>query len=89
MYGNRDLAAYEDGRRDVERLVRRFVVAAATKGSKGMKQEKDGDEGAAREETGTTGEGAGGEEDGIMPKELAKAYLERLAGELRERAEAL
>ncbi|KAF2273578.1 leucine carboxyl methyltransferase 2 [Westerdykella ornata] len=50
VYGNRDLQAYETGRRDVEKIVRAF---------------RD------------------------VPSDLAKFYLERLAGEILEKAEAL
>ena len=48
VYGNRDLQAYEDGRRDLERIVRRF--------------------------------------DHDIPPVIAKAYLVRLADELKARA---
>ncbi len=48
VYGNRDLQAYEDGRRDLEKIVRRF--------------------------------------DHGIPPDIAKAYLDRLADELKMRA---
>ncbi|USP76084.1 tRNA wybutosine-synthesizing protein 4 [Curvularia clavata] len=50
VYGNRDLQAYENGRRDVEKIVRAF---------------KD------------------------MPTDVSRFYLERLAGEILERAQKL
>lgn len=50
VYGNRDLQAYENGRRDVEKIVRAF---------------RD------------------------IPTDVAKFYLERLAGEIQEKADKL
>lgn len=47
MYGNRDLQAYENGRKDVERIVQSFAG---------------------------------------LPADVGRFYLERLAGELTERA---
>lgn len=49
VYGNRDLQAYENGRKDVERIVRSFAG---------------------------------------LPADVGRFYLERLAGELAERARA-
>jgi tRNA wybutosine-synthesizing protein 4 len=49
IYGNRDLQPYEDGRRDLEKIVRRF--------------------------------------DHDVPADIARAYLHRLADELKARAE--
>ena len=72
VYGNRDLVAYEDGRRDVDKIARRFGSRAKELGRKG----------------GVKGEGHKGEAGG-MPKEIARAYLLRLADELRDRAETL
>lgn len=50
VYGNRDLAAYEDGRRDIEKMTARFTD---------------------------------------VPRDMAKAYLERLAHELMGKAREL
>ena len=68
VYGNRDLSAYEEGRRDLEKIVKRFS------GAKGK------------------GRAAGeveGEVEVEMPKDIAKAYMERLGQEILERAAAL
>lgn len=73
MYGNRDLAAYEEGRRDIEKIVRRFGGCAKSK-NKGNGNEEQADVAGTVEE---------------MPKDVAKAYLERLGTELLERAERL
>ena len=54
VYGNRDLAAYEDGRRDVEKIASRFTGA-----------------------------------DVDIPREMARAYLERLGHELIGKAREL
>lgn len=79
VYGNRDLGAYEDGRRDVDRIVRRFLTGPA---------HGKGDGGAVQREG--EGEGEGDMMNvNVIPKDIAKAYLERLADELRERAEKL
>jgi tRNA wybutosine-synthesizing protein 4 len=130
VYGNRDLAAYEEGRRDVDRIVRRFVrmpapkVKPAAKAKTGREQdpakgkerevvngepahkettiqngtsEIAAEEGAATEKSTINGNPGDGEEPsaipikGIesMPKDLAKAYLQRLAAEVLERAAEL
>lgn len=132
VYGNRDLAAYEDGRRDLDKIVRRFISNAtattSTNNSKwnsnptAAKPEAKPPTANGQQENGTTtaatqppSRGADGEEqnqtaasppqantytdtndngdeclfaEGI-PKALTKAYLERLADELRERADRL
>ena len=72
VYANRDLAAYVDGRRDLDKIARRFGSRSKDIGRKG------GAQGEAHDE-----------EAGGMPKEIAKAYLFRLADELRDRAETL
>ena len=74
VYGNRDLAAYEDGRRDVEKIVRRFVGSSISK----LNQKDDVEAQVGAEEPREA-----------MPKEIAKAYLERLGREILEKAEAL
>ena len=51
LYGNRDLRAYEDGRRDVDKIIRRF--------------------------------------DRSIPLDITKAYLVRLADEIRSSADAM
>lgn len=71
IYGNRDISAYEDGRRDLEKIVRRFLSTGAKK-----THGQDGQQG----ETNVF--------DGI-PKDMAKAYLERLADELKKKAAEL
>jgi tRNA wybutosine-synthesizing protein 4 len=50
VYGNRDLQAYENGRRDVEKIIRAF---------------RD------------------------VPDDMARFYLERLAGEIQDKADKL
>ena len=89
------MAAYEDGRRDVDRIVRRFVSQGAVHGSGGKNADAVAADEAGPDGGGGSGEGGGGGgaemgeiQDGI-PKAIAKAYLERLADELRERAEKL
>lgn len=116
VYGNRDLAAYEDGRRDVEKIVRRFVTATAAATSSRSRpngggengdtasgdRKKKGDEKLANDEsipstttTTTTSSSSAGTEPkpeldmGSIPKDVVKAYLERLASELQERADKL
>ncbi|EXJ84388.1 hypothetical protein A1O3_05055 [Capronia epimyces CBS 606.96] len=82
VYGNRDLAAYEDGRRDIDKIVRRFLSTSA----KGDAQSPE-----TRAAAGD-GNGAGHGRHGIpeaIPKAITKAYLDRLADELRDRAERL
>ncbi|KAK6384447.1 tRNA methyltransferase ppm2 [Exophiala oligosperma] len=87
VYGNRDLAAYEDGRRDLEKIVRRFISTNT--------QSKNHNQSSAAVDTpdATAANGRpGSPESGLaenIPKPMAKAYLERLADELRERAEKL
>lgn len=73
VYGNRDLAAYEDGRRDVDKMVRRFL--GPTGAEDGGLDPPD----ASATSTSTS----------AIPKPIARAYLERLADELRDRAEKI
>ena len=85
VYGNRDLGAYGEGRRDVERIVRRFTGGSGN--GKGKQNDGEGEErGAAAMEECSAGDLEGVNE---MPKDLAKAYLQRLGSELLERAEKL
>lgn len=108
VYGNRDLAAYEDGRRDLDKIVRRFISNSngTSRGSKpevktptpncpqenGTSQESstDMDKVQVSELTATS---SPNDDEAIfaegVPKALTKAYLERLADELRERADRL
>jgi len=76
VYGNRDFAAYEDGRRDVERIVQRFL--RVPKASNVQDQSEDLENGVTSMTM-----------DAAIPKVIAKAYLERLACELMQRAEEL
>ncbi len=79
IYGNRDLAAYENGRRDVEKIVGRFLATTPTKAN-----------GDASKTTGAVDTNEPAElEMNSIPKDIVKAYLERLAGELQERADKL
>ncbi|KIV93932.1 hypothetical protein, variant 1 [Exophiala mesophila] len=100
VYGNRDLAAYEDGRRDLEKIVRRFVSksGASHTGAANLKQNAEPTassvvNGAHDKDTiATTASPTDSDQvilSGEIPKSIAKAYLERLADELRERAEKL
>lgn len=149
VYGNRDLAAYEEGRRDIEKIVRRFKTVPAPKVKPAKKPRKEPAVAAREGQNGEivnssspstaptmaqTSEAANGDhvvcagdkeeaasaangdhpledrqdrqdqqEDeqpppppqipikGIeqMPKNIAKAYLERLAAEILEKAAAL
>jgi tRNA wybutosine-synthesizing protein 4 len=73
VYGNRDLAAYEDGRRDVDRIVRRFTG--------GNNHTVNGSSDFSADPHLLP--------DAAIPKAVTRAYLERLADELRERAERL
>lgn len=103
VYGNRDLLAYEDGRRDIDKIVRRF-----TSGSTGQEKTKKKAKAAAAaaaaaaEETQgsstTTADEAGevreDKESSIIvldeiPTDITKAYLIRLSQELAERAEKM
>ncbi|KIX08354.1 uncharacterized protein Z518_03010 [Rhinocladiella mackenziei CBS 650.93] len=79
VYGNRDLAAYEDARRDLDKIVRRFTAIS-------VKQKVNGDNSSAS--TTTQGDVPVDIHESI-PKPIAKAYLERLADELKEKAERL
>jgi len=129
VYGNRDLAAYEDGRRDLEKIIRRFVVSSSSSSSNNAQTNSKSNHPPKRsQEKGNTSSqsptqsplsspapapssaedkanpapnvdsrikdpAAADEEahfltEGI-PKTLTKAYLERLADELRERADRL
>ncbi|ETI21564.1 hypothetical protein G647_07911 [Cladophialophora carrionii CBS 160.54] len=98
VYGNRDLAAYEDGRRDVDKIVRRFQMASKPKEKnkekeKGMEKSTDAETGPSQTLASASAIGKsdddGGLDMGAIPRDMAKAYLERLAGELLERAEKL
>ncbi|EXJ63507.1 uncharacterized protein A1O5_11556 [Cladophialophora psammophila CBS 110553] len=112
VYGNRDLAAYEDGRRDVERIVRRFLKTdnanpdddhtlksherrGKAKGKKAQDQEAPGshaaDNSAEAEAEAKSGSGGLGLEldTGMIPKDIVRAYLVRLAEELKEKADKL
>ncbi|OAP62679.1 hypothetical protein AYL99_01906 [Fonsecaea erecta] len=105
VYGNRDLAAYEDGRRDVEKIVRRFLKAdhdgEKAKSKQGQKNGNGSDndnenenangkraQGVSGPEEGA-GSGATGLEMGVIPKDIVRAYLVRLADELRDKADKL
>jgi tRNA wybutosine-synthesizing protein 4 len=113
VYGNRDLTAYEDGRRDIERMVKRFDTSGTSvaKGNKPFKSNQAGNANGdllgptatvtseASTASATPSELAAQNdvqaeievEAGLqgMPKDIAKAYLERLAQELLEKAAAL
>lgn len=98
MYGNRDLAAYEEGRRDLEKITRRFK---AVPGPKIKKQQHVLLHSGGENEAGNSNSGlVNGNDDSrnneppvkgldAIPKPVAKAYLERLAAELLEKAAAL
>lgn len=101
VYGNRDLAAYEDGRRDVDRIVRRFVASAGElpKPQRPPQHHRDANE-KGESDDGHTGPATAAvaatvERDldfpsgSTIPKAIVRAYLERLAAELREKAEKL
>ena len=84
VYGNRDLAAYEDGRRDVDKILRRFLATSSKSTSDNIRSKEDDDAAAASTCT------ADPQLDmDSIPKDIIKAYLERLAGELQERADKL
>jgi hypothetical protein len=105
VYGNRDLAAYEDGRRDLDKIFRRFThhtnANATNTASKTTAAASTTDDDHQINTMAGHGPGApDGQvntknalpEPGLLegiPKPIAKAYLERLADELRERAEKL
>jgi len=89
VYGNRDLAAYEDGRRDVEKIVKRFLTA-----SKATPQVATGGESTSTDTTEDVEAKKAtrinaGLDTSTIPKDIIKAYLERLARELQERADKL
>lgn len=93
VYGNRDLMAYEEGRRDVDKIVRRFIT-----GGNGPEKTKKKTKAAAQEiNTDVTGETTPEQVDIIntgitlddVPAELTKAYLMRLSQELAQRAESI
>ncbi|ETN42197.1 uncharacterized protein HMPREF1541_04138 [Cyphellophora europaea CBS 101466] len=95
VYGNRDLAAYEEGRRDIEKMVRRFKTVPAPK-TKPKRPSAAAAAAAAEpailpaeEKEGMNGSAARGVGLDSIPKDVAKAYLERLAAEILERAAAL
>lgn len=130
VYGNRDLAAYEDGRRDLEKIVRRFISSSAssnnahnttsttTSNSRSNPPPKNPQENGTTppqnpsssssstdkvdqapntnvDSTTSAAAAASATDDEALflaegiPKALTKAYLERLADELRERADRL
>ncbi|OAG42950.1 hypothetical protein AYO21_02901 [Fonsecaea monophora] len=117
VYGNRDLAAYEDGRRDVEKIVRRFLKVdreqdhnhdhehdgvtqtfpdAKGNGDREGKGKSKGKGKNAKQQQGgaesieIAGSGSGSSHDmGVIPKDIVRAYLTRLADELREKADRL
>jgi tRNA wybutosine-synthesizing protein 4 len=127
VYGNRDLMGYEEGRRDVEKIVRRFRVESVGKGDEEREGNGETGEGLRRRErrrgkgkerggekngngNGNGDDGHGSGRDGNeaheetdtesqknkdmnkkqgVPRDIAKAYLERLGRELLDRAEAL
>jgi tRNA wybutosine-synthesizing protein 4 len=92
VYGNRDLAAYEDGRRDIDKIVRRFqTTSPPAPKQKGRGKGNGGEPTAADTAAADTGESREvvGPDMGTIPRDMVKAYLERLAGELLERAEKL
>jgi hypothetical protein len=94
VYGNRDLAAYEDGRRDIEKIIHRFKRAARKEATTGGKMGgMDGVNGGTKLEAGGVERASDG---GLpfrvlekIPPEITKAYLERLAGELLQKANEL
>ncbi|RMZ80227.1 hypothetical protein DV738_g2770, partial [Chaetothyriales sp. CBS 135597] len=75
VYGNRDLMAYEEGRRDVDKIVKRQITCTR------IAEAPTGEEENGTDAGNDTGKG--------VPRAIAKAYLERLASELLERAAAL
>ncbi|EXJ95824.1 hypothetical protein A1O1_00948 [Capronia coronata CBS 617.96] len=87
VYGNRDLAAYEDGRRDVDKIVRRFL-STSNNNPKSDASHSAETHSASRNGNGDTDDRQCEIPEGI-PKAIAKAYLERLADELRDRAKKL
>ncbi|KPI36043.1 tRNA wybutosine-synthesizing protein 4 [Cyphellophora attinorum] len=89
VYGNRDLGAFEEGRRDLEKITQRFKIAPGSKVKKAA--HKDDDEKV-------NGQVINGDSQSTaevkalnpaIPKAVAKAYLERLAAELLEKASSL
>lgn len=148
VYGNRDLAAYEDGRRDLDKLIRRFITTATNsnnnnnsnnhtttstskiskpeanpktpngllqnngttpttntpaKSASTEKKEREEEEQKVESTTSPTANSSttttttavenNNDDEAFfaegVPKALTKAYLERLADELRERADRL
>ncbi|KAJ9496531.1 tRNA methyltransferase ppm2 [Exophiala xenobiotica] len=107
VYGNRDLAAYEDGRRDLDKIFRRFTHHTSTNANATNTASKTTAAASTTDDDDQINTVAGngpGAPDGQannknalpelgllegIPKPIAKAYLERLADELRERAERL
>lgn len=111
VYGNRDLAAYEDGRRDIDRMVKRFqkIIVTSSFTSSSPPTQSKMFPGELRNGDGSNGpKSTGGEQpqpgqtnsppsqrpthlqlSPSIPKELSKAYLERLANELLQRAAEL
>ena len=88
VYGNRDLAAYEEGRRDLEKIARRFKTVP---GSKVKKTILNGTDGVSSESAVNGERNDDPPVKGLdaIPKPVAKAYLERLAAELLEKAAQL
>ncbi|OQV06893.1 Galactose oxidase, central domain-containing protein isoform 1 [Cladophialophora immunda] len=111
VYGNRDLAAYEDGRRDLEKIVRRFLKVDhddhdgggggggggdstlkpqdAHEDGNGNGKSKGKGKGKGKILQPATGSAEGALDMGIIPKDIVRAYLGRLADELREKADKL
>ncbi|EHY52861.1 tRNA methyltransferase ppm2 [Exophiala dermatitidis] len=92
VYGNRDLAAYEDGRRDIDRIVRRFLASAphpTSQPNANANTNAQFNTDTTTDPETTTGKDVEIDVDVDIPKAITKAYLERLADELRERAENL
>ena len=86
VYGNRDLAAYEDGRRNVDKIVRRFLATSSQKPNGATNSAAE----AANGDDASKVDPKSVELDmDSIPKDIVKAYLERLACELQERADKL
>jgi len=100
VYGNRDLMPYEEGRRDIDKIVRRFLISSSSAGvgpeSTKKKRAKaaaahemaaqDGTDGAVMQDVDKS---AGAVVLDDIPTDVTKAYLMRLSRELAERAEKL
>ena len=90
VYGNRDLAAYEEGRRDLDRIFKRFTSSFSSSGQRGnTNAEATVNDTDANAEAGHQSKGKTQYATSAIPRDIAKAYLERLVDEIRLRAEAL